>query len=76
MTPKGKGKAPPTAPAATEPAATEEDEEIDQLPWEEDLALWEQEEKQEQETSKFILYRRPEGKNFKEKVCQENTLRL
>lgn len=47
-----------TDPEVTNPDIDPEDEDLGDLPWEEDLRQWDIEERQENEISRFVLYRR------------------
>src|SRR6267378_2692671 len=47
-----------------------DDEDLDLQPWEEDLAQWADDEAQENETTRFILYRRTPSNKGKEKVWE------
>ncbi len=69
MTIRKKGK--PVSPASAD--AETDDLELNEenaLPWEEDLALWEQEERQDGDWFKLILYRRLDNGKGKEKVWE------
>ncbi len=63
-------KAPIKPPPADGEEAQDPIEDVDQLPWEEDLAQWEAEEKQENEYSRLVLYRRQENNKGQEKVFE------
>ncbi len=70
MATRKKDKPTPPAPGADIDVDALDQDEENALPWEEDLALWEQEERQDGDWFKLILYRRLDNGKGKEKVWE------
>lgn len=70
MATRKNGKPTPPPPAADVDVDALDQDEENALPWEEDLALWEQEERQDGDWFKLILYRRLDNGKGKEKVWE------